>query len=138
MPWAHLRATNLRTSGWKPAPLPLADAAGSQPLSLPHAGTGQRRSEQIDLLHPDCRSLSSGALPVLPETERIRQHTADGQAHYRELLHIRHYSLFAPRDFDTLPYFAIIKPTIECRLDPHAIELSWQRAQRQEPRRPLQ
>ncbi|HED12921.1 MAG TPA: lipo-like protein [Gammaproteobacteria bacterium] len=31
----------------------------------------------------------------------------------QEILHIRHHSLFAPRDFDLSPYFKIIKPTIE-------------------------
>jgi hypothetical protein len=35
----------------------------------------------------------------------------------REILHIRHYSLFAPRDFDISPYFAIVKPTIEAGFD---------------------
>ena len=29
-----------------------------------------------------------------------------------ELLRIRHYSLYAPRDFDISPYFAIVKPTL--------------------------
>ena len=35
----------------------------------------------------------------------------------REMLHIRHHSLFAPRDFDISPFFAIIKPTIEHGFD---------------------
>ncbi|MEK7071021.1 MAG: lipo-like protein, partial [Patescibacteria group bacterium] len=29
-----------------------------------------------------------------------------------EILHIRHHSLFAPRDFDLSPYFQIIKPAL--------------------------
>ncbi|MGB9364843.1 MAG: lipo-like protein, partial [Xanthobacteraceae bacterium] len=29
------------------------------------------------------------------------------------LLEIRHHSLYAPRDFDISPYFAVVKPTIE-------------------------
>ena len=29
-----------------------------------------------------------------------------------EILHIRHYSLYVPRDFDISPYFEIVKPTI--------------------------
>jgi hypothetical protein len=32
-------------------------------------------------------------------------------------MHIRHHSLFVPRDFDVSPYFRIIKPTIETRFD---------------------
>ncbi len=35
----------------------------------------------------------------------------------REILHIRHYSLFTPRDFDLSPYFSIIKPTVEKGFD---------------------
>ena len=31
----------------------------------------------------------------------------------REILHIRHHSLFAPADFDLSSYFEIVKPTIE-------------------------
>lgn len=31
----------------------------------------------------------------------------------KEILHIRHHSLFAPRDFDISPYFEIVKPTLE-------------------------
>lgn len=31
----------------------------------------------------------------------------------REILHIRHYSLFTPRDFDVSPYFRVVKPTLE-------------------------
>lgn len=32
-------------------------------------------------------------------------------------LHIRDSSLYAPRDFDVSPYFAVIKPTIEVGFD---------------------
>jgi hypothetical protein len=39
------------------------------------------------------------------------------------VLHIRHHSLFVPRDFDVSPYFQIVKPTIERGFDPHA--LTW-------------
>ena len=35
----------------------------------------------------------------------------------REYLHIRHHSLFAPRDFDISPYFAVVKPTLEAGFD---------------------
>ena len=40
----------------------------------------------------------------------------------KELLRARHYSLFAPRDFDVSPYFRIVKPTIEQGFDPHRVE----------------
>lgn len=46
--------------------------------------------------------------PILPDVLPDPKDPA-----HRELLHIRHHSLFAPRDFDLSPYFAVVKPTIE-------------------------
>lgn len=39
----------------------------------------------------------------------------------REILHIHHHSLYAPRDFDISPYFAVVKPTIEAGFDYKAL-----------------
>lgn len=50
--------------------------------------------------------------PILPDV----RHPADG-ASEREILHIRHHSLFTPRDFDLSPYFAIVKPALEQGFD---------------------
>jgi len=36
----------------------------------------------------------------------------DSEAARREILEIRHSSLFAPRDFDISPYFEVVKPTL--------------------------
>jgi hypothetical protein len=41
----------------------------------------------------------------------------------QEILHIRHHSLYAPRDFDVSPYFAVVKPTIDGGFDYRA--LNW-------------
>lgn len=60
--------------------------------------------------------------PILPF---IEHDTHPGCRH--EILHIRHHSLFAPRDFDLSPFFRIVKPTIETGFDPHA--LIWADAQ---------
>ncbi|NND49396.1 MAG: hypothetical protein HKN60_04010, partial [Rhizobiales bacterium] len=30
----------------------------------------------------------------------------------REILQIRHHSLYTPRDFDLSPYFTVVKPTV--------------------------
>jgi hypothetical protein len=43
---------------------------------------------------------------------------------FEEILHIRHHSLFVPRDFDLSPYFYVVKPTIEDGFDHKA--LNWQ------------
>jgi hypothetical protein len=50
--------------------------------------------------------------PILPAIEHVESAKAR-----REIYHIRHSSLYAPRDFDISPYFAIIKPTIEMGFD---------------------
>ena len=52
--------------------------------------------------------------PVLPRVEKfeIRRQGFSEYARW-EILHIRHHSLFAPRDFDISPYFRIVKPTVE-------------------------
>jgi hypothetical protein len=57
--------------------------------------------------------------PILPHVERVGDPTSPVKSEQtqREILHIRHYSLFAPRDFDISPYFAIVKPTIEAGFD---------------------
>jgi hypothetical protein len=46
--------------------------------------------------------------PILPKVTLIESRTAR-----REILEIRHHSLYAPRDFDISPYFAVVKPTLE-------------------------
>ncbi|MGB0865900.1 MAG: YiiX/YebB-like N1pC/P60 family cysteine hydrolase [Granulosicoccaceae bacterium] len=57
--------------------------------------------------------------PILPDVKTLER-CADGQCSTyvrSEILHIRHYSLFVPRDFDLSPYFRIVKPTIEQGFD---------------------
>jgi hypothetical protein len=45
--------------------------------------------------------------PILPRIMRI-----ESEVVRREMLQIRHSSLYAPRDFDISPYFQIVKPTL--------------------------
>lgn len=54
--------------------------------------------------------------PILP---MVQPEQDDDSLDYieREILHIRHHSLFTPRDFDVSPYFAVVKPTIEKGFD---------------------
>jgi len=58
--------------------------------------------------------------PILPV--RLSE-SADGEF-AREILHIRHHSLFTPRDFDISPYFRIIKPELVDDFDYQ--QLDWQ------------
>lgn len=57
--------------------------------------------------------------PILPEVSQPQDGHMRAESYYskREIMHIRHHSLFAPRDFDVSPYFQIIKPTIEFGFD---------------------
>ena len=62
--------------------------------------------------------------PVLPRIEIVDDGSAGERTRHEraEIAHIRHYSLYAPRDFDISPYFSIVKPTIELGFDYHAIQ----------------
>ncbi len=64
------------------------------------------------------QAFQSVRYPILPRIEHRRERP-DGGAEYavREILHIRHYSLFTPRDFDISPYFRVLKPEIENGFD---------------------
>ena len=56
--------------------------------------------------------------PILPDIERKQVKSAISSAYTeKEILHIRHHSLFAPRDFDISPYFRVVKPTLESGFD---------------------
>ena len=49
--------------------------------------------------------------PILPIWTPPKPGAGEAQAQ-EELLHIRHHSLYVPRDFDISPYFAIVKPNL--------------------------
>ena len=57
------------------------------------------------------QAFESVGYPILPEVHRVDDESR------REILHIRHHSLYAPRDFDVSPFFAVVKPTIETGFD---------------------
>jgi hypothetical protein len=59
-----------------------------------------------------CSSLIAQAFdavryPILPKITHV-----DSQTERREVAEIRHSSLYAPRDFDISPYFAVVKPRL--------------------------
>ena len=53
------------------------------------------------------QAFESVRYPILPRVTTMTSRTAR-----REILEIRHSSLYAPRDFDISPYFEVVKPTI--------------------------
>ncbi|MFZ1727490.1 MAG: lipo-like protein [Albidovulum sp.] len=70
-----------------------------------------------------CSSLIAQAFqsiqyPILPTVTVNGKTGSDAR---KEIFHIRHHSLFAPRDFDLSPYFAVVKPTIATGFDYHKL-----------------
>ena len=66
-----------------------------------------------------CSSLIAQAFqsiryPILPEVKVERCNSTYSR---REIYHIRHHSLFTPRDFDLSPYFEVVKPHIQGGFD---------------------
>ena len=60
------------------------------------------------------QAFQSVNFPILPEStvkSYVDSHSHEYSA--REIFHIRHHSLYTPRDFDISPYFQVVKPTIE-------------------------
>lgn len=69
------------------------------------------------------QAFQSVRYPILPRIEHLPAQHAESGYRAREILHIRHFSLFVPRDFDISPYFDIIKPALDGSFDYRA--LTW-------------
>lgn len=78
------------------------------------------------------QAFQSVRYPILPKIEKNPDLIGGVSAYSRdEILHIRHHSLFAPRDFDLSPYFEIVKPTLDPDFDFH--RLRWATGEEQRP-----
>jgi Permuted papain-like amidase enzyme, YaeF/YiiX, C92 family len=58
------------------------------------------------------QAFESVGYPILPRIERAGPLAGLDGYTAEEIFHIRHHSLFAPRDFDISPYFEVVKPTL--------------------------
>ena len=67
------------------------------------------------------QAFGSVGYPILPEIEVIEASTGGGAYAREEILHIRHYSLYTPRDFDVSPFFQVVKPRLEAGFDFHRL-----------------
>jgi hypothetical protein len=68
-------------------------------------------------------AFQSISYPILPDIKLLECKTREGKRYQKEIMHIRHHSLFAPRDFDVSPYFDIIKPTLSQGFNFHDVKL---------------
>ena len=68
------------------------------------------------------QAFQSVRYPILPEVSREKSDDPACSECYREVLRIRHHSLFTPRDFDISPYFEVVKPTLLHNFDYRKIE----------------
>jgi hypothetical protein len=75
------------------------------------------------------QAFQSVRYPILPIADTRSANRPDCPGCIEEIMRVRHYSLFAPRDFDVSPYFEIVKPTLESGFDHR--KLRW--AERPEP-----
>ena len=93
-------------------------------IPLPVPQRWRRRMMALGSGHPTriiCSALIAQAFenvryPILPKVTR-----GESESARREILEIRHSSLYAPRDFDISPYFGLVKPTIENGFDYRAM-----------------
>jgi hypothetical protein len=69
------------------------------------------------------QAFQSVRYPILPLVENVPSNDPLCPDCMDEILQARHYSLFAPRDFDVSPYFAVIKPTLAAGFDHRS--LAW-------------
>ena len=67
-------------------------------------------------------AFQSVGYPILPRTvPPVGDYEKERRMNMQQYL-IRHHSLYAPRDFDLSPYFAVVKPTIERGFDYQSIK----------------
>jgi hypothetical protein len=55
--------------------------------------------------------------PILPDIEYLDADAPNCPGCVEEVLHIRHHTLFVPRDFDVSPYFEVVKPKLDTGFD---------------------
>lgn len=76
-----------------------------------------------------CSSLIADAFqhvryPILPDIQWSKRNDPNCINCREEILHIRHHSLFTPRDFDVSPFFQIVKPRLAAGFSPYTLNWS--------------
>jgi hypothetical protein len=68
------------------------------------------------------QAFQSVRYPILPRVEHRPANDPLCPACVDEIFHVRHHSLFVPRDFDVSPYFEVVKPTLAAGFDHHVLQ----------------
>ena len=76
------------------------------------------------------QAFDSVRYPILPKITQQQSQDNDCVNCIEDILHIRHFSLYTPRDFDVSPFFEIVKPTLAADFDYRS--LTWSVAEGQE------
>jgi len=58
------------------------------------------------------QSFQAIGYPVLPDMAYSSSTSEECPGCLEEIMHVRHHSLYVPRDFDVSPYFEIVKPSL--------------------------
>lgn len=83
-----------------------------------HLGSGDPTRAICSTLIAQC--FDAVKYPILPQVETVADaNPSDGAP--RRVHHLRHHSLYVPRDFDVSPYFQIVKPTLTLGFDFHRL-----------------
>ena len=95
--------------------LPAAAAAGWRRRAIAFGSGDPTRAICSSLI---AEAFQAVGYPILPRVVPSVGRRCEGAPHARrQHYYIRHHSLFAPRDFDLSPYFAVVKPTLERGFD---------------------
>jgi hypothetical protein len=68
------------------------------------------------------QAFQSVRYPILPRVELRPANDPLCPACVEEIFHVRHHSLFVPRDFDVSPYFEVVKPTLVAGFDHRVLQ----------------
>ena len=68
------------------------------------------------------QAFQSVRYPIMPTVEERPANDPNCPACVKEILQVRHHSLYVPRDFDVSPYFEVVKPTLTDGFDYRALE----------------
>jgi hypothetical protein len=70
------------------------------------------------------QSFETIGYPVLPDVIYFKAARSDCPDCTEAVMHVRHHSLYVPRDFDVSPYFEIVKPSLTASFNYH--DLKWE------------